>query len=465
MSPLIRLRHFTPKQHVGRENLVSHLHRMLSTSLKEVHETLNPVGHDSVVVPDPTPVTYLAKAVGSEETYWKNIPRWGGISTSQFLSHKWQMSNTVQSEKALCEFLAAVLPQDIPPQWDMEEHLRITDIHTPEKFIARVKEGIKRAPMAVRLSPPILSVINWKDPINDPVRRQFIPLASPLNIDHPMAVLDHMQENKYSPVPGLIHRYPDRALFFALVGAGTDTIKKQRFLPLIKKWEPRFEYIEKTPSLEDIVVSGGDTYLLDGPQIRHIGERLLRIPHIRRFRFASKGLSVSPSRLLDPDDDWVDTITELKHRARKLGKHVCIHTHFNSVNEISWVTRRGAQRLYEAGVTVRNQSVLLNGVNNSPEAMCALVHELGNMNIQPYYVYQGDVVPGAEDLRTPMQHSLDLERAVRGQIAGFLVPNFILDLPAEGGLKGEPVEYEYWDPLWSLSKEGQAEVLERCRKD
>ncbi|KAK6067933.1 hypothetical protein SCUP234_11406 [Seiridium cupressi] len=136
-----------------------------------------------------------------------------------------------------------------------------------------------------------------------------------------------------------------------------------------------------------------------------------------------------------------------------------------SVNEISWVTRRGAQRLYGAGVTVRNQSVLLNGVNNSPEAMCALVHELGNMNVQPYYMYQGDVVPGAEDLRSPMQHSLDLERAVRGQIAGFLVPSFILDLPAEGGkrltrgvvsydrhiglskltapgLKGEPVEYE-----------------------
>ncbi|KAK6063034.1 hypothetical protein SCUP515_12773 [Seiridium cupressi] len=135
------------------------------------------------------------------------------------------------------------------------------------------------------------------------------------------------------------------------------------------------------------------------------------------------------------------------------------------VHEISWVTRRGAQRLYGAGVTVRNQSVLLNGVNNSPEAMCALVHELGNMNVQPYYMYQGDVVPGAEDLRSPMQHSLDLERAVRGQIAGFLVPSFILDLPAEGGkrltrgvvsydrhiglskltapgLKGEPVEYE-----------------------
>lgn len=167
------------------------------------------------------------------------------------------------------------------------------------------------------------------------------------------------------------------------MGTETESVKKQRFLPLIKKWEPRFQYIESTPSLKDVVISGGDTYLLEPDQLRYIGERLLSIPHIRRFRFASKGLSVSPSRLIDPEDGWVSTIIELEKKARKMGKHICIHTHFNSVNEISWITRLGAQRLYEAGVTVRNQTVLLNGVNNSPEKMCALVHALGDINIQP----------------------------------------------------------------------------------
>lgn len=92
---------------------------------------------------------------------------------------------------------------------------------------------------------------------------------------------------------------------------------------------------------------------------------------------------MSPSRLLDPDDGWVDAVVALERKARRMGKHVCIHTHFNSVQEISWITRRGAQRLYEAGVTVRNQTVLLNGVNNTPERMCALVQTLGDMNIQP----------------------------------------------------------------------------------
>lgn len=153
-------------------------------------------------------------SLNTEEPYWRKIPSFKDVSISQFLSHKWQMSNTVQSEKALCEFLMTVLPEEIPPQRDMEPHLRISDIHTPQEFIQHVTDGIKKAPMAIRLSPHILSVIDWNDPINDPVRRQFIPLSSPLNVDHPMAVLDPMHENEYSPVSGLIHRYPDRALFF-----------------------------------------------------------------------------------------------------------------------------------------------------------------------------------------------------------------------------------------------------------
>ena len=92
---------------------------------------------------------------------------------------------------------------------------------------------------------------------------------------------------------------------------------------------------------------------------------------------------MSPSRLIDPNDKWTETVIELDRRARRVGKHICIHTHINHPNEITWVTRRGAQRLYEAGVTVRNQSVLLNGVNNGLETMTELVHALGDINIQP----------------------------------------------------------------------------------
>lgn len=188
------------------------------------YSTAEAIARPESIVPQPSHFVpaYQPSAefvVGQQDSYWQKIPRWQHVTNEQFLSHKWQMSNTVQSEKALCEFLSTVLPETIPPQSDMEPHLRITDINTPSHFIQRLKEGIQRAPMAVRLSPHILSSINWQDPINDPVRRQFIPLSSPLNVDHPAAELDPMKENTYSPVSGLIHRYPDRALFFGKSGS------------------------------------------------------------------------------------------------------------------------------------------------------------------------------------------------------------------------------------------------------
>ena len=156
-----------------------------------------------------------------------------------------------------------------------------------------------------------------------------------------------------------------------------------RFLPLVKKWEPRFAYIESTPQLHDIVLSGGDTYLLEPEQIHYLGERLLSIPHIKRIRFATKGLGVSPSRLIDPNDSWIPTVIELNKKAREMGKHVCVHTHINCKQEITWILRKGALRLFQEGVRVRNQSVLLNGVNNTFEAMSELIHALIDLNIEP----------------------------------------------------------------------------------
>ena len=182
-------------------------------------------------------------------------------------------------------------------------------------------------------------------------------------------------------------------------------MKKKRFLPTLKQWLPRFEYIERTPAVEDVVLSGGDTYLLEPSQLAYLGERLLDIPHVRRFRFASKGLAVSHSRLIDPHDEWADTIIRIQHKARKLGKHVCIHTHFNNKDEITWITRRGAQKLYGAGVTIRNQSVLLNGVNNSFEEMIGLVRELSNINIEPVSLLYISYPFNSSNARSPIcQH-------------------------------------------------------------
>ena len=167
------------------------------------------------------------------------------------------------------------------------------------------------------------------------------------------------------------------------VGPETETVSKTRFLPIQKRWEKIFDYIERTPSLHDVVLSGGDTFSLEPAQLDSIGNRLLSIPHIQRIRLASKGLAVCPSRILDENDDWARTLIELSNLGRKIGKSVALHTHFNHPNEITWITSQAAQKFFENGVTVRNQTVLLKGVNNDLATMQRLIHKLAELNIQP----------------------------------------------------------------------------------
>jgi lysine 2,3-aminomutase len=147
-----------------------------------------------------------------------------------------------------------------------------------------------------------------------------------------------------------------------------------------------FDCIASTPSLVDIVVSGGDSYYLQPEHITEIGHRLLSIPHIRRFRFATKGLAVSPMRILT-DDAWTNALLEVSDQGKKMGKAVAVHTHFNHPKEITWVTKVAAQKLFERGVMVRNQTVLLKGVNDDVETMKELIRGLADINIQPVFCF------------------------------------------------------------------------------
>jgi lysine 2,3-aminomutase len=171
-------------------------------------------------------------------------------------------------------------------------------------------------------------------------------------------------------------------------------VSKASLKPGRQRWEAALAYIAATPQLRDIVVSGGDSYYLTPDQIRLIGARLTAIPHIRRFRFASKGLAVAPGRVVpvqqqdDGDggeggDGWVEALIWVSREARKVGKAVAWHTHFNHPAEISWVTEVAARRLFEEGVTVRNQTVMLRGVNDGVETMGALIRVLADNNIFP----------------------------------------------------------------------------------
>ncbi|TAQ85305.1 hypothetical protein B7494_g6361 [Chlorociboria aeruginascens] len=413
------------------------------------------IPHGKEKVADIRKVQEPRKTEDDRVPYWQGITRWKNISEKEFLTHSWQVAKNIQGEKKLYEFLNEVLPDIIPPSPGLE-HIR-----TREDFIEDVKGGIEKAPMAIRLTPHILSVIDWANPLADPIRRQFIPMLSTSLPDHERLELDSLHETDDSPVEGLVHRYTDKALFLAVsvcplycrfctrsysVGANTGSVQKKSFKPMLKRWESMLEYIKQTPVLQDIVVSGGDSYYLTPDQLGWLGEKLLDIPHIRRFRFATKGIAVSPSRILDPQDDWTDQLIRISRLGRERGKAVAVHTHFNHPHEFTWVTRAAAQKLYENGVVVRNQSVLLKGVNDNVQTMSTLIRELANNNIQP-----GDMVKGVEDLRTPLRTILDLEQQIRGSIAGFMTPQFVVDLPGGGG-KRLAASYQSYDRKTGVSK-------------
>jgi lysine 2,3-aminomutase len=150
------------------------------------------------------------------------------------------------------------------------------------------------------------------------------------------------------------------------------------------------------------------------------------------------------------DDGWFGALVELNKRARKLHKEIAIHTHVNHPREITDITRRAAGRLFEEGILVRNQTVLLRGVNDDPDTMRLLVKRLGYVQIQPYYVFQHDLVRGVEDLRTSLGSAIELEKQTRGLTAGFHSPMFVLDTPGGGG-KRDVHAYEHYNPVTGVS--------------
>ncbi|KAI0437808.1 L-lysine-aminomutase [Xylaria telfairii] len=393
-------------------------------------------GLPSIGTSQGTPAPHL-----EEPEFWRQVPTFKDTSRNEFLSWQWNTNNVVETKRDLLWFLNAVVP---------DEMLRPGGkaMQTRDEFLGDVVGGIKLSTMSVRLMPHVMARMNWSDPANCPIVRQFIPQRSTMRRDHPYTKLDSLHEKADMPVDGVVHRYPDKALFLPLsacpvyctfctrsygVGANTDLLVKDPFKLSRSRLEKAFDYIESQGDLKDIVVSGGDAYYIPPHVLELIGDRLIGMENIERFRIASKGLAVAPNRFLDIGDPWVEALLRISDKARKAGKHFALHTHFNHPNEISWITEKASRRLSQAGVTVRNQTVLLRGVNDNVATMSSLIKKLARMTIQPYYVYQCDMVLKVEQFRTPLQTILDIESQLRGSIAGFYMPNFVVDLPGGGG--------------------------------
>jgi lysine 2,3-aminomutase len=369
--------------------------------------------------------------------FWHKVPAYRHVDEATFLDHAWQAKSSITRVAKLVETIQELVPPG---------------------FVDDLEQGMKSAPMSVRVSPYIVSLIDWERPYDDPLRIQFFPLASRLLPDHPKLGLDSLAEQADAPVPGLTHRYRDKALFLPLdtcpvycrfctrsyaIGLDTDEVEKVHLRPSEERWRRAYQYVASRPEIEDIVVSGGDAYQLRASHIEEIGEALLAIPNVRRMRFATKGPAVMPMKILT-DGAWLDALTRIVEKGRRLRKDVVLHTHFNHPNEITAITEAAMSRLFERGIVVRNQSVLIRGVNDSVEAMTLLVKRLGYLNVHPYYVYVHDMVRGVEDLRTSVDTAIHIEKHVRGATAGFNTPTFVVDAPGGGG-KRDAHSYEHYD--------------------
>jgi lysine 2,3-aminomutase len=371
---------------------------------------------------------------------WTKFKTWQGTSLAEFENHLWQDKNAIVRVSQLQAALDGVVSSD---------------------FLSEIEAGLQRVGMSIRLNPYVMSLIDWSNAETDPIRRQFLPLCSELESDHPCLVVDSLEERGHSPVQSIVHRYPDKVLFLVTsvcpvycqyctrsyaIGLDTPLVQKDH-VTSAQNWTAAIDYIRGRPEIEDVVISGGDIARLKPAHVRELGNALLQIEHIRRLRFATKALSVQPMKFLN-DQEWLNSILEIVERGRAAFKDVCIHTHFNHPREITPLVEQAMRRLHDKGVLVRNQAVLLRGVNDNAETLRALVKGLGRINIHPYYVYLCDMVKGTEHFRLPLSVAQRLEKEVRGTTAGFNTPLFIVDTPAG---KRDVHSAEFYDTRYGVS--------------
>jgi lysine 2,3-aminomutase len=277
---------------------------------------------------------------------------------------------------------------------------------------------------AVKINPYYLSLITAKD---DPLYKQVVPDVAELNGKHLM--IDPLCEDKDSPVKSIVHRYPDRCLFLISHECASYcrfcTRKRKVGDPAkisLKFIREGLEYIRSHPEIRDVVLSGGDPLMLGDLLLDRIISDLRRITHIEILRIGTRIPCYLPQRITP------ELVTILKKY-----HPLYINVHFNHPDELTPEAFKALGMLADAGIPLGNQTVLLKGVNDSPEVMKKLMQKLLQARVRPYYIYQADLVIGTEHFRTRLEKSLEIMHALRGWTSGLAVPHFVIDTPGGGG--------------------------------
>ena len=330
-----------------------------------------------------------------------------------------------------------ILFPDVPDEqwndWKWQVKNRIETLDQLKKYIALTpeeEEGVRESLKTLRMAitPYYLSLINPDDP-HDPVRKQSIPTGAELH-QADADLLDPLHEDEDSPVPGLTHRYPDRVLLLItdMCSMYCRHCTRRRFAgqkdgeSSLDRINKAIDYIAKTPQVRDVLLSGGDAFLVSDKMLETIIQRLREIPHVEIIRIGSRVPVVCPQRITD------DLVNMLKKY-----HPVWVNTHFNHPNEITAEATEACAKLANAGVPLGNQSVLLRGINDCTYVMKKLVHALVKIRVRPYYIYQCDLSMGLEHFRTPVAKGIEIIESLRGHTSGYAVPTFVVDAPGGGG--------------------------------
>jgi len=285
-----------------------------------------------------------------------------------------------------------------------------------------IEDVVSRYPM--RINPYYLSLIKGPD---SPIWRQAVP--SRLELQDASGLEDPLSEENQSPVPNLVHRYPDRVLFLVsnqcAMYCRFCTRKRKMGHPFVISEETISQglaYIETTPAVRDVLLSGGDPLLLGNDRLEDILTRVRRIPHVEIVRIGSRVPCTLPQR-----------VTRSLARLLRKFAPLYINVHFNHPDEITPEVALACSRLADAGIPLGSQTVLLRGVNDSAPVMKRLMQKLLSVRVRPYYLYQADLTRGTEHFRTSVAEGLCVMEGLRGHTSGLCVPQFVIDAPGGGG--------------------------------
>jgi lysine 2,3-aminomutase len=342
---------------------------------------------------------------------------WQDISLEQWTDWRWQMSNRLNTVK------------------DFGEFINLTE---SEKEALSAQHIFR-----VDITPYFASLIDPDDP-DCPVRLQVIPRAEELVPDS-FSMVDSLAEDQHSPVPGLVHRYPDRVLLMTttqcasycrfctrsrIVGDSSANFGTSDF-------QKQVEYIASHPQVRDVLLSGGDPLVFSDKMLENVFKALSEIPHVEIIRINTRVPVFLPQRVTG---DLVNMLSQYQP--------VWMNLNINHPKEITPELEEAIAKLANAGVVLGSQSVLMAGINDCPNIFLDLVHKLVKNRVRPYYLYQCDQVQGAGHFRTPVAKGIEIIEALRGHTSGYAIPTFVVDMP-EGGGKA-PVQPNY---LISMSDE------------